>query len=69
MKRRFVLVAAFVSLTGFTRQSTVPNAFGSENVLASAAQADPATNTVYVITNLGSTPGCRSWFARGKSCR
>ena len=62
MKRLFVLVAAFVSLTGLTRQSTVPNAFGGGHAfVAVAAQADPATITVY-ITRTGEKyhrDGCR----------
>jgi hypothetical protein len=48
MKRLFVVVAAFVSLTALTREPTVTNASGNRPALATAAQADPATITVYI---------------------
>jgi hypothetical protein len=62
MKRLLVVVAAFVSLTALTRESTVPNPSASDHQLvAAAAQADPATITVY-ITRTGEKyhrDGCR----------
>jgi hypothetical protein len=62
MKRLLVVVAAFVSLTALTREPTLPNAPGRDHqFVAAAAQADPATLTVY-ITKTGEKyhrDGCR----------
>jgi hypothetical protein len=62
MKRLLVVVAAFVSLAALTREPTVTNPSGSDFPLSvAAAQADPATITVY-ITKTGEKyhrDGCR----------
>jgi hypothetical protein len=64
MTRLLVVVAAFVSLTALTREPTVRTAADSSATFTfavAAAQADPATITVY-ITKTGEKyhrDGCR----------